>query len=140
MNSHFGISNLPIVIYHSECSYTQSDLFECELNQFPYAYPQCNSYREAGVKCECELMLPQKLDFNNLIALCTDGEVELYSAISTLHGNIHVCINGTWSKVCGQGNSVVDNNLASVVCTEIGYSPYGKYTCFGNCNYCMYVL
>ena len=138
MNSHFGISNLPIVIYHSECSYNLNDLFECELNRFPYSYPQCNNYHEAGVKCECELMLPQKLDFNNYVALCNNGEVELYSTVSTLHGNIRVCINGTWSKICGQGNSVVDNNLASVVCTEIGHSPYGKYTCFG--NYCVYIL
>lgn len=66
--------------------------------------------------------------------------MSLYSGVSNRYGNVRFCINGTWSKVCGQGNSVVDNNLASVVCTEIGYSPYGKYKCFRNCNYCMYVL
>ena len=64
-------------------------------------------------------------------ASCTEGQVELYSGTyvytgtSDRHGNLLVCINGTWGKVCGQGNSVVDNNLASVVCTDMGYSSYG---------------
>ena len=64
-------------------------------------------------------------------ASCTEGQVELYSGTnvytgtSDRHGNLLVCFNGTWGKVCGQGNSVVDNNLASVICTDMGYSPYG---------------
>ena len=57
---------------------------------------------------------------------CTDGEMSLYSGVSSHHGNVRVCINGTWSKICGYGNSVVDDNLASVICSELGYSPYGK--------------
>ena len=52
--------------------------------------------------------------------------MSLYSGVSNRHGNVRVCINGTWSKICGYGNSVVDDNLASVICSELGYSPYGK--------------
>ena len=54
--------------------------------------------------------------------------MSLYSGVFSCHGNLHVCINGTctWSKICGYGNSVVDDNLASVICSELGYSPYGK--------------
>ena len=59
-------------------------------------------------------------------ASCTDGEMSLYSGVSIRYGNVRVCINGTWSKICGYGNSVVDDNLASVICSEVGYSPYGK--------------
>ena len=40
-------------------------------------------------------------------------------------GNVQVCINSTWWAICGQGNSRADNNLASVVCSELGYSQYG---------------
>ena len=28
--------------------------------------------------------------------------------------------------MCGYGNTVIDNNLASVVCTSIGFSSYGN--------------
>ena len=59
-------------------------------------------------------------------ASCTDGEMSLYSSISSRYGNVRVCINDTWSKICGYGNSVVDDNLASVICSELGYSPYGR--------------
>ena len=58
-------------------------------------------------------------------ASCTNGQVELYSGYSNRHGNIRICVNGTWYKVCGYGNSVLDDNLASVVCSDLGYSPYG---------------
>ena len=59
-------------------------------------------------------------------APCTDGEMSLFSGLSSRYGNVRVCINGIWSKICGYGNSVVDDNLASVICSELGYSPYGK--------------
>ena len=58
---------------------------------------------------------------------CTDnGQVRLYGSSSPRLGNIQICVNKTWQAVCGQGNSKVDNNLASVVCRELGYSQYGK--------------
>ena len=59
-------------------------------------------------------------------APCTDGEMSLYSGVSSRHGNVHICINGIWSKICGYSNFVVDDNFASVICSELGYSPYGK--------------
>ena len=52
--------------------------------------------------------------------------MSLYYFGSNRLGKVRVCINGTWSKICGYGNSVVDDNLASVICSELGYSPYGK--------------
>ena len=67
----------------------------------------------------------------SILAPCIDGEINLYSGISSHYGNVRVCINGTWSKICGYGNSVVDDNLASVICSELGYSEYGD---FNNIN------
>ena len=59
------------------------------------------------------------------VAPCTEGNIELYGGPSSRHGNIRVCINGSWVKVCGYGQTVLDNSLASVVCSSLGYSSYG---------------
>uniref|UniRef100_A0A1X7UMK1 SRCR domain-containing protein n=1 Tax=Amphimedon queenslandica TaxID=400682 RepID=A0A1X7UMK1_AMPQE len=56
---------------------------------------------------------------------CVENKIELYGGPSSRHGSIRVCVNGSWVMVCGYGNTVIDNNLASVVCSSIGYSAYG---------------
>ena len=38
------------------------------------------------------------------------------------YGRIELCINGTWGTIC---NDFWDNEDASVLCGELGYSPYG---------------
>ena len=53
------------------------------------------------------------------IELCTHGEVKLHSGSSKLNGNVIVCINGTWSYICGHGNTVINDILASVICSTL---------------------
>ena len=87
--------------------------------------PSCNNNNEAGVRCERKICCLLHL-LRISLALCTDGEVQLISSYSKAYGTVRVCINGTWSKICGSGNTVLDNNMASVICTNAGYSPYGN--------------
>ena len=72
-NSYFGISPHPILIFYTSCSSYQNNLFNCYMNQFPYLYPHCNNYQEAGVKCECEL-----LNVINSLHFCSHKSSSMY--------------------------------------------------------------
>ena len=65
---------------------------------------------------------------------CEDGDVQLYGTTYTRVGILTVCVNGTWSKVCGTTD---DNIMASIVCAQLGYSPHGNIYCLCVCV-CLY--
>ncbi len=44
-------------------------------------------------------------------------------------GRVEVCIQGTYGTVCDAGWG---NKEASVICNELGFSPYGKSTALDN--------
>ena len=55
---------------------------------------------------------------------CNSGDVQLTSTSSERAGVVLVCVNGTWGKVCGGDN--INSTFASVVCRQLGFSPYGN--------------
>ena len=61
-----------------------------------------------------------KLFLSLLTLECVHGEVRI---TNTLYGRVDVCINGTWGTVCG---NQWDNYDASVICRQLGHSPYGN--------------
>ena len=108
------------------CGALESDLENC-YQERTHNWNYCNNYHEFTVRCESEIaQYKVAFYFPFTVAPCTDDNVELYNGPSSRHGTVRVCVNGTWVKMCGYGDTVIDNNLASVVCTSIGFSPYGK--------------
>ena len=61
-------------------------------------------------------------DFHS-IGICTDGKIRLSDSTNKLIGRVEVCVNGTWSTVCGKK---WDDRDATVICKQLGHSPYGK--------------
>ena len=54
---------------------------------------------------------------------CSNGDVQLIGdSRYNNFGRVEVCINESWGKVC---SNMWENNDASVVCRQLGFSPYG---------------
>lgn len=54
-------------------------------------------------------------------AQCGDGDVRLAGSF-LLEGPPEMCVTGEWKRICGEG---WDNQDATVVCRELGFSDEG---------------
>ena len=53
---------------------------------------------------------------------CSEEEVRLVGPSSGFAGRVELCVGSIWTTVC---DDFWDNRDASVLCRQLGYSPYG---------------
>lgn len=58
-----------------------------------------------------------------VIDICQNGTIRLSGSGYATMGRVELCMNGEWGTVCRDS---FDDYDASVVCKQLGYSPYGK--------------
>ena len=62
----------------------------------------------------------------NIKAKCQHGDVRLAGTNYNTIGRIEVCQNGSWGTVHDCDSLMFSDAEASIVCKQLGYSPYGK--------------
>ena len=63
--------------------------------------------------------------FVYLVVKCKHGDIRLTGRRYSTIGRVEVCQNGIWGTVCSDS---FDDKDASVVCRQLGYSPYGRFS------------
>ena len=110
------------------CSGSEQSLMTCS-NSYSTLL-NCQNNEVAGVHCVGKYFNNFK-NFNMTkfgvkiflhLATCTDGDIRLGNG-AVLRGRVEVCINGTWGTICDHHWTKQE---ASVACSHLGYSPYGR--------------
>ena len=59
---------------------------------------------------------------------CSTGAVRIREG-GDYSGHVQVCIGGVWGSICS--NDYWNNEDASVLCRQLGFSPYGRLIVYG---------
>ena len=118
------LPTLPLIPYEFSCSGTEQSLLDC------YKYPiNCYSlhyyfyYTHGGVTCQSIIYFYFFVYlFVYFVVKCKHGDIRLAGTSYSTIGRVEVCLNGTWGTICSNS---FDDKDASVVCKQLGYSPYG---------------
>ena len=56
---------------------------------------------------------------------CSDGSIRLSNGLTMYEGRVEICYNNSWGAVCSDHG--LDDQVAAVVCQQLGYVRYGKF-------------
>ena len=143
-NAFFGQGTGTILLDNLNCNGNELTLLNCP-PQSNGAH-DCTHAEDAGVRCEGNR--PAELIVCNYtlapsLAMCIDGDVRLivsddadlfymgltdydpsyYDKDGLRVGRVEVCVGGRYGSICYDS---WDNKDASVVCRQLGHSPYGR--------------
>ena len=128
-NGHFGSFTGSILLDNLVCEGAESSLLNCASN-VAIGNSNCQHSEDAGVRCEMQcnessIRLLYK-DEPPEYLYTNEGNLPDYYFIKDelSRGRVEVCMSASWGAVCSH---LWSNTDTSVVCSQLLFSPYGKY-------------
>lgn len=133
-STRYGTGSGEILLDNLICSGNEPTLLNCSHNTLKVTNCAADHSEDAGVVCGGKLLVVGYVFIHSYLfpVVCEDGYVRLINDTSdnsaffkdtVSRGRVEICINGTFQAICEENWSNTD---ASVLCSELGFSAYGK--------------
>ena len=115
-------TDYPVIFNNFNCHGSESTLKDCGSGLTSSSF--CTHRQVVRITCE-GMIIFEMASFTCIFIFlekCTENDVRLHGG-DKYYGYVQFCTKGEWRSVC---INYWDNKDASVVCTQLGYSPYGQ--------------